>query len=653
MDSSSATDRKTRAEPASKTGAAPAEQPVASALPVQWESHSVSAVLSSAQLEEAGRLHVLLAREDAQNEPAPSGSLQSLHPLTPAAVDLVSTALHPADDVATAMMRMARLQIERRGPAEAFIEQLATFHIAGSGIGRNALTRAIESGEPVAVMEALINAAGERPGQGGIFALDFLDGLGQSALTLLVDMGNLSHWSHVSTPETARHRLLIARLLSAGADINLFDARQRTPLMLAARDGNEPLADYLIKAGASSKQSAESPYHSALTLAALNGHEALIVRLFAALIDETGARSPEAGKQVRCALLCAAEAGQADAVDRLLTIGQEFIDAGTLDLALQKSIAADAGARIVASLLTRGAGIRCERRDVFTMLEAASGCRGAKVFELIWEKRGSGLRANPEWRDRMLPVAARAGSRTVVVQLLNLKANIDSRHRVWGSALKLAIEGGYSQIVRVLLNHSPHLVTSGENAHLLAIAVLSDCEATVALLLEEGMPVRSLDKQGDTALTVAAASGRLSMVNLLLGRNAECDFAHGKRWLPAEAAAQWNHPDVLDCLLAKMPAPGLSCAKALSRVTSEAGVELLLARGGGSQTHRPQVLTALHLACERGDVRVFSLLLDCEAGRSLGKEEIAALRSAADVAKHFGQIGAGCHAQICSVLASR
>ncbi|XP_031778198.1 ankyrin-1-like [Nasonia vitripennis] len=146
-----------------------------------------------------------------------------------------------------------------------------------------------------------------------------------------------------------------------------------------------------------------------------------------------------------------------------------------------------------------------------------------EVAETILRKTKADLTfRDPE--DYLL-MATRAGSKDFVELFLNFKANIDAVDPKGNSAISLAVELGYEDVLDCLLKRgadTTRTYTSEQNT-LLHIACQQGRQDIVRKLLLAGAPVDQLNTKLETPLHVAVKHSSLYIINMLLtcGSNLE------------------------------------------------------------------------------------------------------------------------------------
>jgi ankyrin repeat protein len=194
----------------------------------------------------------------------------------------------------------------------------------------------------------------------------------------------------------------------------------------------------------------------------------------------------------------------------------------------------------------------------------------------------------------------------------------DLEAEAWGKArdrlggwrpLHLAVAEGLDEIARILLDAGadPDAGNSAAGPPLLRALYFPGKEAAARLLIERGADLRATDRDGDTALHVAAESDLPGIARVLLEKGA--DPAARNRWgyTAIDVALSEGHQDAVEVLLSGGTRSKLCVAAGLQdlgRVT-----ELL--DGGESVKSRGNLgETALHWAVRRESIELTKLLIE-------------------------------------------
>ena len=229
------------------------------------------------------------------------------------------------------------------------------------------------------------------------------------------------------------HLFVVELLLSQGANlhVNAFDMSGEggTPLIQAARNGYNEVLLALLRADSVIDDIELMFHHSALMVAALNGHEKTV-----GLLLNAGADPKLKDSSARSALLLAATNNHLSVVIRLLDAGQE-VD--------QK----DSNGNGIWHLMAMS---DVENEDSETSYGSGQKEDGASMImhELI--SRGVLLDALNDDAETALMIAVKRGKVRIIKNLLELGASPDILNPDGASALTLAEASGNDELVKLL-----------------------------------------------------------------------------------------------------------------------------------------------------------------------------------------------------------
>ena len=318
------------------------------------------------------------------------------------------------------------------------------------------------------------------------------------------------------------HVAVLKLLLTNGADVNGRDLTQRTPLMVAVRQGNVGAVDTLLAAGAD-RAAAEQLGFTALQEASELDAPAQVV---------------------------------SNVVTRLLRAGAP-LEARDLVRRTPLHQAAYDGKPVVAALLLE-AGARKDAvgPDLRTPLLLAVIHGSREVVELLLARR-----ADPEWRDifgsAALHYAAQLGAKEIATLLLDHSANVNLGTTDGSTALMAAAQKGDLLMIKLLLERGAKINTANQNDWTaFMVAAQADQFEAARLLLDRGSKLDELDRYGATSLIYAAKTGRLGAVKFLLEYGAKLDARDKTGFTALHEAADRGHADVVEFLLSRGAAVG-------------------------------------------------------------------------------------------------
>jgi ankyrin repeat protein len=365
--------------------------------------------------------------------------------------------------------------------------------------------------------------------------------------------------------------LQVSRLIASGADVNGQSAAGYSLLMLAGIQKQEEIVQLLRQAGA------KVGIHEAALLGDMDTLQALL---------EGGADVNARDKKGFTALNWAASRGNMEAVKLLLAWGANVDNAGEKGHTPLLSAALLNHTEVAALLVDSGAAV------------------GVVETALL-------------------------GDRSLLAQLLEVGADIESENTACMTPLMAAAASGHNDCIRLLLDRGANLHRVNiRHFSALTWAINYDRRETVPLLLEAGMDVNAPDQheseylRGGTPIRHAIMHRLPEMTRLLIAHGATMDVRDVRGQTPLHWAAMTCNPDVMRVLLdagADVHAVGALQYTPLMRVVDHilvkkeshlACVRLLIERGADVNARAEHGKTALMMATGRGHIEIMRLLLD-------------------------------------------
>ncbi|ERF70465.1 hypothetical protein EPUS_04743 [Endocarpon pusillum Z07020] len=161
-----------------------------------------------------------------------------------------------------------------------------------------------------------------------------------------------------------------------------------------------------------------------------------------------------------------------------------------------------------------------------------------------------------EAHDRMqstpLLLGAMMGAEDFVKNLLQLKVNVNTRHRDGQTPLSWAARKGHEYVVKLLIGQGAN-VNSNDIFDRTPIigAAANGHETVVEVLIEKGADVDPKDKYKQTPLSFAARSGHETVVEVLIEKGADVDSRDWVGQKPLSWAARRWHETVVELLIEK------------------------------------------------------------------------------------------------------
>ncbi|WP_447933209.1 ankyrin repeat domain-containing protein [Wolbachia endosymbiont of Dactylopius coccus] len=372
-----------------------------------------------------------------------------------------------------------------------------------------------------------------------------------TALHLVVQEGNL---------------YIVKFLLDRGADIESQDYSNRTPLHCAVEAVRLDIVELLIDRGANIN--AENIYgKKPIHCAAEKNHENVLKFLLS-----KGANIDDTDKNGWTPLHCASGNNHLDIVKFLigkgadvnakdnddktpldLAIGgnyigiMEFLKQAQLDKRLLAA-AEDGDLGKVKGLIDQNADVNTRDKSGWTPLHFAAYCDRFSVVKFLLNNSSANIKAKDVYGNTPLHIAAQYSSKIEIVEflldnsasdindttnngwtplrlaiqgdkpntvkfLLNKGASIETKDRYGQTSLDLAVERGYTDMVKLLRS-----VQLGRG---LSSAVRDVSLGRIKVLIELGADLEAKDKDGNTPLMNASLIGNLDVVGYLVSKGAD------------------------------------------------------------------------------------------------------------------------------------
>eukprot|EP00927_Polykrikos_kofoidii_P068613 TRINITY_DN63959_c0_g1_i1.p1 TRINITY_DN63959_c0_g1~~TRINITY_DN63959_c0_g1_i1.p1 ORF type:complete len:423 (+),score=70.80 TRINITY_DN63959_c0_g1_i1:118-1269(+) len=274
------------------------------------------------------------------------------------------------------------------------------------------------------------------------------------------------------------HREIVALVLQANSNPN-YAIAGLTPLMIASASGQLEVARMLINCGASSTTIEQRHGWTALHRASERGHAELV-----GLLVQAGGSIDAADWKGYTPLMLAMEAGHVDTSRTLLCAGASL---GIVD---------QRGENAMMKCVLRG---QDECLDLFLKV-------GAPINT---SAKTSG--------DTLLIAAARLGQEATCRRILQFKGNVNLANLKRESPLMIAAQGGYQNIVHMLLLAGADTTYRDLEGHTALMCAAADGKAQIcALMLDFGAdPSASSSIDHETPATLAARHGHMDVYKVL------------------------------------------------------------------------------------------------------------------------------------------
>jgi ankyrin repeat protein len=454
---------------------------------------------------------------------------------------------------------------------------------------------------------------------------------GQSALSMAVDAndikvmqalldGRADIWQAPSSMPTAvmqaalkEQTLMVKNLLELRAD--LPDGNGSLALAQAAKSGELKALETLLRAGADPQHQAWDG-HTAFTLAAANGHEALVLALLGHVPANARDDARKKWAQLlqnqtdndgRSALMLAVLNKKGDMTQLLLEHGADLEKRDHSGRNALLWAAARAGGNMVELLIGHHAThVGMDRQDNNALILAAENNNLEVVKLLCWPRYKNSMfniDTPNKAGDTALIVAARHGFVDMVKFLLQKQANLVHYNSLGRTALLEAGAHGHEEVIALLQKAQAELPPVYPVLDQVLKAIANAAPITRNILPALGpVQVRQKDKHGNSMLALASSNGQASLVKSLLRLEAQPEGA--------SSAAATAPSDDQDLALAECGTGAL--------IMRPADIDIEVANKEG--------LTPLCLATRNGHYSTIKLLIETGASvNHLGEGDITPL----------------------------
>lgn len=430
---------------------------------------------------------------------------------------------------------------------------------------------------------------------------------GQSKLINLAIRGGLA------TPDTKNkytlltasaekgHLSTVKLLVEQGADIELKDGFNDTPLKAAARAGHQGIVEYLLLSGANPNSEGKGGA-TPLSSATYAGH----LEVIKVLLNNGATIKSNDGRWTL--IHYSAKYGHSELIDFYINKGVD-INRRSAKGWTALTLAAEAGhTDAVAKLIANGADVNSptNKKHSPMMLASKNG-----FFDIVRILIHEGGKINYEDEDKRSALwwAASMGQARIVELLLKARARADT-------AVSLFAKAGELQALETLIDAGMQLSTTNDEGRTgLHIAALYGHLDVVKLYLNRGLDIHTTDDKGYIALHRASGFGRTQVARYLLQQGSDADWeGQPNRWTPASIAARYGHLDILKMLhrsganLNTVTNKGFSPLMLAAWGGKPLVVEYLLASNVNSKIQSNKLKTAIDIARSREHPAVVEML---------------------------------------------
>ncbi|KAI4286724.1 MAG: hypothetical protein L6R35_004023 [Caloplaca aegaea] len=517
-----------------------------------------------------------------------------------------------------------------------------------NGLSAPSLVRAAQAGSVMEVEMLLNNGADVESvhQQSGRTALAVASHCGNKSVVQLL----LQYDANVNTRDASSlcplhlaamrgHDRVIALLLQEHIKIDEPGPNEETPLRIAAEKGYMKCVELLLQARAKVNTRDRKRRRTPLHVAAANGDEAM-----AGLLIRNGAHMEAKDGELMTPLHEACEAGHDRVVIELLNWKASPETTGRRGMTPVICAAAAGQLPIIEILLKKKASLKHQAEGDMTALHWAAYKGHDEAVDYLLQKKAPPHVANKDGRTA-LHLSIMAGHFAVVELLLRRGAAVEAQCRTLKRPIHYACQQQSAEIVQLLLGHNadPEVKRSGRRP--LHDAAAKGMASIVSILLSRGVDIEARDANGERALGLASRKGHLAIVQMLLDRGSRTRRILSKsakgpshEHSPLCLAARGGHLAVVQELVSRgtsvlqIDEQNRNALQNASHYAHPSVVEFLLSKGA-TVSGNPSSGWGLDMTARRIDfadevlredhrkARVLQLLIDAKAKEQKSREE--------------------------------
>ena len=374
-------------------------------------------------------------------------------------------------------------------------------------------------------------------------------------------------------------------VLSHGVDVNATNKKNKTALVIACHKGNTDAINILLNAGADPNipdcKGATCIHHAVIKGCSKDVLETIM---------NHGADVNATNKNNETALMLACEKGSKEAINVLLSAGADpSIAKADGDTGLHYAVYGDCNKEVLQSILRHGVDVNAtNKKNVAALMIACHKGNTDSIDTLL--NAGADLNI-PDCKGAMCihHAVVNSCSKDVLQTIVNHGSDVNATNANNVTALMLACQKGSKDAINVLLNAGadPNIAKVNGDTWL-HYAAYGDCSKEVLqVIFSHGVDVNATNGKNETALMIACHKGNTDAVHTLLNAGADLN-------IPDCKGAMCIHHAVVN-----------SCSKDM--------LEILVNHGADVNATNKKNVTALMLACEKGNKDVISVLINAGA----------------------------------------
>ena len=314
-------------------------------------------------------------------------------------------------------------------------------------------------------------------------------------------------------------------------------------IVQAARDGNEQMIRKLLVSGADIEASHTSTRRHALSEASIQGHQRIVD-----LLIEEGCPLENRDAEGNNALHHACRRGRLN-IAKSLVNSSDLIDAmgpqGQTPLHLAMQVPHQ---NVVMLLVQHGASVNARDASFRTPLHIGA-IQGNTAMCKYLLNEGAQLDSREAQSKTPLQFACEAGHYELVQMMLN-QSNLNPANMTFLTAFFAAVEHGHVRIVESFFPHGLKLQELKRDSYKPAtLAAKSGCLAMVELMIQEDCDINARDENGWNALHFASYYGHYQLIERLIASDVSAKVTTSRKETPLLLAVKKGHFAVTERLL--------------------------------------------------------------------------------------------------------